>query len=122
MGRESEWVDGIAFMRTRMGTVTPSVGLERTEDISTATGYVWSTTSGRPVPVDAHHRCAPRRHRPAAGSSEVDVPAENDRPVDQVGTLMISEDRGRQLGMLMKLKNLRELTTRFPGHGFVQTC
>ncbi|PZS30412.1 MAG: hypothetical protein DLM61_10840 [Pseudonocardiales bacterium] len=56
-----------------------------------------------------------------AGYTELDVPAEPDSPVEQVDTLVLPEHRGHHVGMLLKLTNLRELATRFPGSRSVET-
>jgi len=56
-----------------------------------------------------------------AGYTELDVPAESDRPVEQVDTLVLKDHRGHRIGMLLKLTNLRELATRFPDHSFVES-
>ena len=47
--------------------------------------------------------------------------AESDRPAEQMDTLVLREHRGHRLGMLLKLTNLRELTTRFPSCDRVET-
>jgi GNAT superfamily N-acetyltransferase len=117
-----EWVDGIALMRTRMSTDAPSAGLEQTED-------VW--TADRVRSFDDLQATSPRvllttivvhdATGQLAGYTELDVPAESDRPVEQADTLVLSDHRGHRLGMLLKLANLRELAARFPASATVHT-
>jgi GNAT superfamily N-acetyltransferase len=117
-----EWVEGIALLRTRMSTDAPSAGLEQSEDL-------W--TADRVRSVDDLRETSPRVllttvalhvvDGQIVGFTELDVPAETDRPVEQVDTLVLRDHRGHRLGMLLKLTNLRELTARFPDHGVVET-
>ncbi|WP_348788784.1 GNAT family N-acetyltransferase [Leifsonia sp. NPDC080035] len=121
-GRTPEdWVDAIALMRTRMSTDTPNAGIEMSD--------VW--TAERVRAVDDLWEASPRTilttiavHESTgepAGFTELDVPAEHDRPVEQMDTLVLAGHRGRRLGMLLKLTNLRELSARFPHSAEVQT-
>jgi GNAT superfamily N-acetyltransferase len=117
-----EWVDGIALMRTRMSTDAPSAGLEQSEDTWTADRVrsfddLWAESPRVLLMTIAVHDATGQ----VAGYTELDVPAEPNRPVEQVDTLVLREHRGRRLGMLLKLTNLRELSTRFPDHDVVQT-
>jgi hypothetical protein len=48
-------------------------------------------------------------------------PAELDRPVSQRDTLVLSEHRGRRLGMLVKIDNIQALTELHPGHPAITT-
>jgi GNAT superfamily N-acetyltransferase len=117
-----EWLDAIAVMRTRMSTDTPNAGIEQTEDVWTAervrsvedleseSPRVWLTTV-------AQHEATGQ----LAGYTELDVPAESDRPVEQGDTLVLQDHRGHRLGMLLKLTNLRELASRFPDSTVVET-
>lgn len=116
------WVDALALMRTRMSTDTPNAGIEQSED-------VW--TAERVRSVDDHWEASPRtilttivvdaETGEPAGYTELDVPAEPDRPVEQMDTLVLAGHRGRRLGMLLKLTNLRELGDRFPASRSVET-
>ena len=56
-----------------------------------------------------------------AGFTELSVPAEPDRPVDQGDTLVLREHRGHRLGILMKAANLQFLEQTHPGHPSVVT-
>lgn len=117
-----EWVDGMALMRTRMSTDAPSAGLEQTEDLWTAdrvrsVDELWETSPRVLLITVALHVATGL----LAGYTELDVPGESDRSVEQVDTLVLREHRGHRIGMLLKLTNLRELATRFPDHSFVES-
>lgn len=117
-----EWVDGMALMRTRMSTDAPSAGLEQTEDLWTADRVrsvddLWETSPRVLLTTVVLHVATGQ----LAGYTELDVPAESHRPVEQVDTLVLKNHRGHRLGMLLKLTNLRELATRFPDHRFVES-
>lgn len=117
-----EWVDGMALMRTRMSTDAPSAGLEQTEDLWTADRVrsvddLWAMSPRVLLTTVAVHDTTGQ----VAGYTELDVPAESDRPVEQVDTLVLRAHRGHRLGMLLKLTNLRELAARFPASTAVET-
>jgi GNAT superfamily N-acetyltransferase len=117
-----EWLDSIALMRTRMSTDTPNAGIEQTEDLWTAdrvrsVDELWAESPRILLTTIAVHAATGR----PAGYTELDVPAEPDRPVEQADTLVLSDHRGHRLGMLMKLTNLRELSSRFPDSTHVET-
>jgi GNAT superfamily N-acetyltransferase len=109
-----EWVEAIALLRTRMSTDAPNAGIQLTD--------VW--TAERVRSVDNLWAESPRialtsiavdeATGQAVGFTELDVSARSDRPAEQMDTLVLREHRGRRLGMLLKLTNLRELATRFP--------
>ena len=56
-----------------------------------------------------------------AGFSELSVPAPGGRSVEQHDTLVLSEHRGKRLGMLLKAANLIRLQKVAPGHPSVIT-
>jgi GNAT superfamily N-acetyltransferase len=117
-----EWLDAIALVRTRMTTDTPNAGIEQTEDVWTAdrvrtVDALWATRPRILLTSIALHDATGA----IAGYTELDVPAEPDRPVEQADTLVLSGHRGRRLGMLLKLTNLRELVARFPDSTVVET-
>ena len=55
------------------------------------------------------------------GFTELNAPAEVERPVSQEDTLVLREHRGRRLGLLLKAENLRHLQRAKPGHASVTT-
>ncbi|MDQ0726501.1 GNAT family N-acetyltransferase [Microbacterium sp. W4I20] len=122
-GRTPEdWLQGIALVRTRMSTDAPNAGIEQTED-------VW--TADRVRAMDDRWESSPRTRLTTiavddgtgqiAGFTELDVPPEPHRPVEQIDTLVLRDHRGHRLGMLMKLTNIRELGDRFPDHVLIET-
>jgi GNAT superfamily N-acetyltransferase len=117
-----EWLDAVALMRTRMSTETPNAGIEQTEDVWTAERVrsyddLLAASPRVILTTIAVHAATGQ----PAGYTELDVPTESDRPVDQWDTLVLREHRGHRLGMLLKLTNLRELTARFPESHEVET-
>lgn len=122
-GRTPEtWLESIALVRTRMSTDAPNAGIEQTED-------VW--TADRVRELDALWQTSPRIQLTTiavddatgliAGFTELDVPPEPDRAVQQIDTLVLKGHRGHRLGMLLKLVNIRELRARFPDHALIET-
>jgi GNAT superfamily N-acetyltransferase len=117
-----EWVESMALMRTRMSTDAPNAGMEQTEDVWTADRVrsdddLWASSPRVVLTTIAVHDATAQ----AAGYSELAVPAESDRPADQMDTLVLGDHRGHRLGMLLKLTNLRELAERFPDCADVET-
>ncbi|WP_431278775.1 hypothetical protein [Leifsonia poae] len=117
-----EWLDGMALMRTRMSTDTPNAGIEQTEDVWTADRIrefddIWAESPRGVLTTIVLHDASGK----VAGYTELGVPEEAGRPADQMDTLVLSDHRGHRLGMLLKLVNLRELSTRFPDSTVVET-
>lgn len=122
-GRTPErWLDGIALLHTRMSTDAPSAGIEQTEDIWTADRVravddLWADSPRVVLTSVVIHEATGQ----LVGFTELEVPAESNRAVDQIDTLVLAEHRGHRLGMLLKLTNLRALAAEFPEHTFVET-
>lgn len=74
---------------------------------------------GRGLLITAAVEHAPTRRLVAF--TELSVPSEPTRPVEQQDTLVLSEHRGRRLGMLAKAANLVRLQRDHPGHPSVTT-
>ncbi|AWB89629.1 GNAT family N-acetyltransferase [Salinibacterium hongtaonis] len=55
------------------------------------------------------------------GFSDLSVPPEVDRPVQQEDTIVLHEHRGHRLGMLLKAANLQRLDELAPGHPAIYT-
>ena len=117
------WREDLARMVTRMSTDAPSAGLEEPED-------VW--TVERIIEADERsERLSPRQRLTAAvehiqsrrlvGFTELSVPRQVGRAVDQYATLVTREHRGHRLGMLLKVANLAHLDRVAPGHPSVIT-
>jgi GNAT superfamily N-acetyltransferase len=118
----AEWREDVAYLRQRMSTEEPNAGLDEPES-------VWSVD--RVVAEEERMRSSPRTRLTAAvehratgklvGFTTLSVPAELDRAAAQQDTLVLPEQRGHGLGMLLKLANLDQLQRVFPGHPSVTT-
>lgn len=116
------WMADLAMLNTRMSTDAPSAGLEEPED-------VWDID--RLATYDALMAAAPRVTLTAAAEhvpsghlvafSQLAVPHDLARPVNQEDTLVLREHRGKRLGMLLKVANLAYLEEVAPGHPSVLT-
>lgn len=122
-GRTPEhWVSDVALLHRRMSTDAPAAGLEVNEE---------NWDDDRVRTIDDRQEESPRtmlitvaEHVPSgrlAGFTELSVPAELERPVEQQDTLVLKEHRGHRLGMLLKLANLQYLSETHPGHPSVTT-
>lgn len=123
VGRTPErWLSGMALLHQRMSTDAPSGELDSTEE-------AWDDDRVRTL--DDRREVSPRivittavEHVPTgvlAGFTELSVPPERERPVEQRDTLVLKEHRGHRLGMLLKLANLQYLAHSYPGHPSVNT-
>jgi GNAT superfamily N-acetyltransferase len=116
------WMSDQAMLHTRMSTDAPSAGLEEPED-------PWDLD--RLATYDALMADAPRvtltavaEHVPSGrlvAFSQLAVPHDLSRPVNQEDTLVLREHRGHRLGMLLKVANLAYLAEMAPGHPSVLT-
>lgn len=116
------WREELARLFTRMSTDAPSAGMEEPED-------PWSVE--RLLDEEERRAASPRRLLTAAvehvasgrlaGYTELAVPDDVARTVDQEDTLVVREHRGHRLGMLLKVANIAELERRFPGHPAIVT-
>lgn len=117
-----KWIAGIGLLRQRMSTDAPAAGLEVNEE---------NWTEERVRDYEERRSESPRAVlttiavRTAtgdiAGFTELSVPPELERPVEQNDTLVLKEHRGHRLGMLLKLANLQYLAATHPGHPAVTT-
>lgn len=117
-----EWLADQAMLNTRMSTDAPTAGLEEPED-------VW--TAERVAEYDARIASGPRttltavaEHVPTGrlvAFSQLAVPHDITRAVNQEDTLVLREHRGHRLGMLLKVANLAYLEQVAPGHPGVLT-
>lgn len=117
-----EWLSEIALLHQRMSTDAPWAGMEFTEE-------AWDAE--RVHALDDTRDASPRtmlvvaaEHVPSrtlAGFTELYVPPEVERPVEQNDTLVLKDHRGHRLGMLLKLANLQYLAETHPGHPSVVT-
>jgi GNAT superfamily N-acetyltransferase len=107
-----EWIPDLIQLRTRMSTDAPFAGLDTDEEPWTAariaTHDAAVSADGRTVLSVA------ARHEPTGrliGFSELSLPSDTSRPVQQLDTLVLADHRGHRLGMLLKVANLSALQT-----------
>lgn len=116
------WREDVAVLFTRMSTDEPTGAIDHPED-------PW--TAERIVEAEKRQESSPRTHLTAAiehaptgrlvGLTDLTVPAEPDRAVEQQSTIVLAEHRGHRLGMLLKVANLAHLQTLKPGHPSIVT-
>jgi hypothetical protein len=116
-------IDDLILLRTRMSTDAPAAGLEVDEEPWDAARIHHDDASlqdsGRiRLTVAAEHRATGR----LVAFTELSVPADRTRAVQQLDTLVLAEHRGHQLGMLVKIANLRELGSISPAPQLIYTC
>jgi GNAT superfamily N-acetyltransferase len=112
----------LAMLRRRMLTDAPYGALDIREeewtaervrdqdDIEAKSPRVLLTTSVEHIPSGQ-----------LVAFNELSVPPDLGRPVAQRDTLVLSEHRGRRLGMLLKIDNIQALTQTHPGHPAITT-
>ena len=118
----AERIDDLVVLRTRMSTDAPSAGLDIDEepwDAARIAHYDDAiASSGRiRLTVAAEHRPTGR----LVAFTELSVPDDRNRPAQQLDTLVLSEHRGHQLGMLIKIANLWALNAIVPAPQLVYT-
>lgn len=113
-----EWREDIAHLLTRMSTDAPSAGLEESEDPWTVERLLADEALEEDSPTV--RLVAAVEHMPSgrlAGFTELVLPEDLARPVDQEDTIVVREHRGHRLGMLLKIANIAYLQrVRRPGH------
>ncbi|MCO5294498.1 MAG: GNAT family N-acetyltransferase [Homoserinimonas sp.] len=123
IGRTPEkYLTSMAKLHNRMSTDAPTAALDFAEED-------WDEK--RVIELDDSRQKSPRIMLTVAaedvfsgdlvGFSELLVPPQISRAVDQNDTLILKEHRGHRLGMLLKLSNLQYLEETFPGHPAVTT-
>ena len=117
-----ELLDDLALLVTRMSTDVPTGGVEEDEDLWTVERWLENEKQQEASPrknvyAAAEHIASGR----LAGYTELSVPAETDRKVDQGDTIVLREHRGHRLGMLLKVANIQHLEEAFPGHPSIVT-
>lgn len=116
-----EFRDDIALLNTRMSTDAPQSGLDEPEDVWTAQRVAeheqHTTADGTVLLTSAVMHVDEGR---LVGFTQLALPPEAGRPVDQYDTLVLREHRGHGLGMLLKLANLEALQ-RHPGYPSILT-
>ncbi len=117
-----EFRDDIAALNTRMSTDAPQSGLDEPEDVWTAQRLAdheaHTTADGTVLLTSAVMQIDEGR---LVGFTQLALPTEAGRPVDQYDTLVLREHRGHGLGMLLKLANLVLLQDAHPGFPAITT-
>ena len=116
------WHADAANLRQRMSTEEPNAGLEEPEDVWTIERLIEDEerqSAGPRTSLTAAVEHVPSGH--LVGFTTLHVPAETSRAVAQRDTLVLPEQRGHALGMLLKLENLAHLQRERPGHPSVTT-
>lgn len=102
-----EFVEGYAWLKSRMSTDAPSAGMEFDEEAWDAARVERSdkraTAGGRSLRVVAAQHIASGQ---LVAFSELAIGADRTRATSQEDTLVLKEHRGHQLGMLVKCENL----------------
>lgn len=118
----TEWLPGIAQLKTAMSLEEPSAGLDVIEDLWDAkrvrehedrqqgTGRVVLTAAAEHVPSGT-----------LAAYTEMGLPDGDAQPATQEDTLVLRAHRGRRLGMLLKAANAQHVLKHAPGTPQVTT-
>lgn len=113
-----EFVDGYAWMKSRMVTDAPAAGLqfdeEKWDDARVAKRDAMYTTSGRTLHVVAAQHIETGE---LCAFNELAVAADKTKASHQEDTLVLREHRGHRLGLLVKCENLvawREIAPQSP--------
>jgi GNAT superfamily N-acetyltransferase len=114
--------EDLATLRNRMATDAPAGALEVREETWTVERVrdqdELEAQSPRSLLISAVEFVPSGR---LVAFNELWRPAELDRPVMQRDTLVLSEHRGRRLGMLVKIDNIQALAETHPGHPAITT-
>jgi GNAT superfamily N-acetyltransferase len=117
-----ELLEDLALLVTRMSTDVPTGGVEEDEDLWTVERWLENEKQQEASPRKNVYAAAEHiESGRLAGYTELSVPAETDRKVDQGDTIVLQEHRGHRLGMLLKVANIQHLEERFPGHSSIVT-
>jgi len=119
----SDRIDDLIRLRTRMSTDEPFAGLDADEEPWTAARLASSDAAieaGGQTRLTVAVEYLPTGR--LIGFSDLVVPADRKRPVQQLDTLVLAEHRGHRLGMLLKLANLRALNAVKPLPELIYTC
>jgi GNAT superfamily N-acetyltransferase len=115
------WRADMLHLHTRTSVDEPSAGLEEPEDAVDAdrmdAAEAEVAASGNLSSVVAAEHVSGR----LIGFSELSIPDDTARVVQQWDTIVLEEHRGHGLGMLLKLANLEHLQAEHPGHPSILT-
>jgi GNAT superfamily N-acetyltransferase len=118
----TELIEDLAMLATRMSTDVPTGELDEEEDLWTVDRWLEAEEKNAASPRTVIYAAVEHLESGRlAGYTELSVPAERDRKVDQGDTIVVREHRGHRLGMLLKVANIQHLEQRFPGHPSIVT-
>ena len=118
----AELLPDLAVLATRMSTDAPSAGLQQDEDVWTVERWLEHEERDAQSPRATLYAAA--EHLPSgrlAGYTELSVPRDPSRSIEQRDTIVMREHRGHRLGMLLKVANIQHLQERHPGHASIVT-
>lgn len=123
VGRTPErFINDLAMLMTRMGTDAPSGDLEDDTDEWTPERLREREDAEEGWPRTALHIAVEHiESGHLVGFTDLEVPIDTTRPIDQGDTIVISEHRGHGLGMLLKLEGLALVAEAAPNHPFIVT-
>lgn len=123
VGRTPEhFIEDLAMLMTRMGTDAPSGELEDDTDEWTGERLREREDAEAAWPRTALHVAV--EHVPTGGLvgfTDLEVPEDPTRHVDQGDTIVLTEHRGHGLGMLLKLEGLSLVAEAAPEHRVIVT-
>jgi GNAT superfamily N-acetyltransferase len=116
------WLDDVAVVMNRMSTDAPSANFEVEEEPWDAERVrrrdERRSASGRTTHVAAVEHIPGGR---LVAYSDLSVSGDRTRPAHQGDTLVLAEHRGRRLGMVVKLANIRQLQEFGPEIPYIAT-
>lgn len=117
------WIPDMAVLITRMSTDAPTAGLEEPEDIWTPERLAeHDERIAREQP--RNRLTAAIEHLPSGelvAFSDLSVPPQSHRAAMQYATLVRRDHRGHRLGMLVKVANLVQFESNYPGYPSILT-
>jgi GNAT superfamily N-acetyltransferase len=117
------WIPDMAVLITRMSTDAPSAGLEEPEDVWTPERL--AEHDERVAREQPRNRLTAAAEHVQSGElvafSDLSVPPQSHRAAMQYATLVLREHRGHKLGMLVKVSNLVQFATKYPGYPSILT-
>ena len=115
-------LDDLAALHAQMSTDAPAGDLDVTPEIWDGDRVL--AADERELGGGRRLLTAAVRHRASdtlVGFTQLSVPPEQERPINQNDTIVASGHRGHRLGMFLKAANLARLETEAPGHPSVYT-
>ena len=110
------------MLMTRMGTDAPSGELDQLEDEWTTERLREREDAEQDAPRTSLHVAVEHvATGHLVGFTDLGVPHDTSKPIDQGDTIVIAEHRGHRLGMLLKLDGIALVTEEAPEHRVIIT-